>query len=255
MKKLIFGIAFTLLFAHVSAQNFAGTWTSGNLKITLQKSTENTYTGTLVYGNSKMTLVGGKQMRITNSGSPYTRLTVTVFDDMGRQKGRNATLNLYSDGNMSWYNSSSVGISGLPTGSVALRKSSAPGTPAAQPAQSQRSPDIDLGTIRYVAQVPPRSQWNDMVYIDKPLVSHYAGESHGISIYVHRRKEYQGLDIYYEIKYIGNEINFTAKRSDFEGSIPSFMDYNQKFLRYSNSAKPTATMSDFRITVTNVVAK
>ena len=158
---------------------------------------------------------------------------------------------------MKWYNSPNVGVSGLPTGNLALRKYSAPSTPATQPAQPQSSQNTDYGTYKGnpPVVVPPRSQWNDMIYMETPSVSHYAGQSHGVGITVVKRKEYYGLKIYYKITYLGHEINFTCDRSKFEDVIPSNWKSDLTFLNYSNSAKPKVALSDFRVTVLNVVAE
>jgi len=104
--------------------------------------------------------------------------------------------------------------------------------------------------------VPPRSEWQNIIYIDgQPFVSHYAGQTHSVNVKIRLRKEYEGrrLKVYYKITC--HNYNLDVYKCDYCEGYVSGSYSKTAFFNYRNSTKPVVSMSDFRIEVINVVTE
>jgi len=124
-----------------------------------------------------------------------------------------------------------------------------------QPTQSQSyNQPSQSYSQQTTPRVPPRSEWQNMIYIDKPFVSHSAGQTHGVSVKILMREEYKNrkLKVYYKITCSNYGLD-VYECNYCEGYVSSYD--KTAFFNYRNREKPTVSITDFRLEVINVVAE
>jgi hypothetical protein len=111
----------------------------------------------------------------------------------------------------------------------------------------------DQNTDQSTSKIPTRSEWQNMIYIDHIFVSHYAGQTHSVNIYLYKRPEYKDVKckIYFQVQCYNSDIDF-EDRTQFEDVFRN-TETESVMLDYSNPSKPVVTLSDFSVRVTNVV--
>ena len=99
------------------------------------------------------------------------------------------------------------------------------------------------------SSVPPRHQWNNILYITRVGAS--ADLRPYVFLNINKRQEFRnrGLRVYYRIVYTGHTINF-VDRTQFERVM--FTNMSRHILHHNHRTRPTTTLGSFRIEVTNV---